>query len=130
MCKYRSALARLRCSAHRLNLEVSRYESILMENRICELCDRMNMCVIEDEYHFVLQCPSYVELRASYIDQYFHVNPSYAKFIELLCTTNESYLRKLAIYVYLAMRLRESLSTTYAKFIISSSLHILVIFFE
>jgi hypothetical protein len=72
--KYRSVLARLhvRCSAHKLCIETGRYEGILMEIRICTLCESVNMCVLEDEYHFIMQCTAYLDLHEKYIENYFH----------------------------------------------------------
>ena len=36
------------------------------------------MCTsdIEDEFHFILICPAYIDLRKTYIHKYFHTRPS------------------------------------------------------
>ena len=31
---------------------------------------------IEDEYHFILECSKYVEIRRKYIKPYYCINPS------------------------------------------------------
>ena len=65
------------------------------ENRKCTLCDSND---IEDEFHFVLICPLYNDLRATYIKRYFVNRPSVLKFIELLNSSGKT-LRNLAVYI-------------------------------
>ena len=57
---YRITMTRLRCSSHHLLIEEGRYNNILRENKICKMC---NWNVIENEYHFILICPLYRQLR-------------------------------------------------------------------
>ena len=54
--KYKLALTRFRTSSHSLMIETGRYENTPREQRICQFC---NMGKIEDEYHFLLDCPNY-----------------------------------------------------------------------
>ena len=42
--------------AHKLNIELGRYNNIERSERICTLCDAKE---IEDEYHFILHSPRY-----------------------------------------------------------------------
>ena len=58
--KYKVALTRFRISAHSLFIETGRYENIPRKQRICQSC---NMSRVEDEFHFLLVCPNYRELR-------------------------------------------------------------------
>ena len=57
---YRSAMTKLRLSAHKLNIETGRYAKpcnrVSPELRICPFCS-MDAC--EDEYHFMIFCPLY-----------------------------------------------------------------------
>jgi hypothetical protein len=39
---------------------------------------------IEDEYHFILECSKYVEIRRKYIKPYYCINPSAFKLTQLL----------------------------------------------
>jgi len=57
-------LAKLRLSSHTLNVEIGRH------NIIDRHCIRCNLNDIEDEFHFVLICPDYVNLRNAYIPKY------------------------------------------------------------
>ena len=94
--KFRFSLTRLRTSSHRLCIEAGRWAKsnpIVLENRKCFQCDD-----IEDEYHFVLVCPVYRELRRQFIPQYYRTNPSMFKFIELLKSDQQSILRNFAMY--------------------------------
>ena len=67
--KHRKSLCRLRVSSHRLEVEMGRWakpNKIPLENRKCRSCD-----VLEDEFHFILQCSRYQDLREIYIKRYF-----------------------------------------------------------
>ena len=61
---YRNAVARLRLSSHQLLIETGRHRNIKREDRKCTLC---NLNDIEDEFHFMLVCPFYQDLRHIYI---------------------------------------------------------------
>ena len=60
--KYQIALSKLRCSIHKLKVETGRHESIAYEQRLCTLC---NYNLVEDEFHFVMICPIYENLRST-----------------------------------------------------------------
>ncbi len=108
--KYRAnicavGLANLRLSAHQLRIETGRYgrNRVPIDERYCTICDARD---IEDEYHFVIVCPRYNELRTRYIPAYYRRRCSMHKFVNLLNTPNKSHLRKLALFVYHATELR------------------------
>ena len=81
---HRIALARLRCSAHKLAIEEGRLRNIERSLRLCQFC---NSGVIEDEFHFLLACPAYSELRTSILPRYYCRWPTKQKFIKLLNET-------------------------------------------
>ena len=58
--KYRHILAKLRLSSHKLNIEIGRHNKIDRQDRKCIRCNSND---IEDEFHFVLVCPDYINLR-------------------------------------------------------------------
>lgn len=98
-CKsFRSALTRLRVSSHRLRIESGRYGRGRVERheRTCQFCDTNEL---EDEYHFVLKCSAYENLRSQYIKRYFYIRPSMAKFIELLQSKSHKVLTNLCYYL-------------------------------
>ena len=55
----RKTLVKLRISNHKLNIETGRYDKISRCDRICLVCD-LN---IEDEIHFLFNCPKYSSIR-------------------------------------------------------------------
>ena len=56
---HRSAFAKFRCGVAPLRIETGRYENIVLENRVCHICD----VFIEDEAHVLLRCPLYDDFR-------------------------------------------------------------------
>ena len=61
-----------------------------------------NCQVIEDEYHFIIECHLYNDLRKKYISKYFWIRPSMFKFVELINSTNQNCIRKLGAFIYQA----------------------------
>ena len=101
----RSALTRLRISAHDLNIERGRYVGIDRRDRLCNCC---NMSVIEDEYHFLLVCPLYRELRMRYFPKYFCNWPNIDKLYKLLNISSNQKQIKLALYINNSFKHRSS----------------------
>ena len=61
------------CSSHRLLIETGRHQNIPREERICQLC---TMNKVEDEEHFIHQCPRYNQSRQDiipYLQNYTNV---------------------------------------------------------
>ena len=81
--KYRQILSRIRLSSHQLAIEKGRHIKIIRNQRKCPLCTSD----IEDEFHFILICPEYIDFRKTYIHKYFHTRPSMHKLIILLTST-------------------------------------------
>ena len=101
--KYKFALSRFRLSSHNLALETGRYYNIPKENRICTFC---NMNKIESEYHFLLVCPLYAELRRQYLPQYYSRWPSITKFKNLMQSKSERVIKRLSKYIFFAQNIR------------------------
>ena len=79
--KLRFALSRLRSSSHRLEIETGRWARpnvIPFEERPCTSCHSL-----EDEFHFVLECSRYKDLRTIYIPDYYRRRPNMLKLDEL-----------------------------------------------
>ena len=62
----RITFTKFRLSSHNLNIETGRYKGVERNNRICQCC---NLEVVESEYHFLLICPKYAEIRKKYLNQ-------------------------------------------------------------
>ena len=106
--KHRHALTRLRTRNNRLHIETGSWSKppIPYERRYCLCCNTIDL---EDEFHFVLICPIYSEVRQKYIPKYYRVRPSMYKFLQLMSTENVSLLRKLSSFVHNAFILRNIL---------------------
>jgi hypothetical protein len=66
-----------------------------------------NLNVVEDEYHFILQCEKYIDVRRRYLKKYYWQMPSCFKLVQLLSLpTSMAYsytdteLEKIIITVY------------------------------
>ena len=102
--KFCTALTRLRVSSHRLQIEAGRWhrpESIPINNRKCNICNQ-----IEDEYHFILECTLYREIRARLIPNYFTRRPNMYKLIELFQSNDARINRCLSSFIYKAFAIR------------------------
>ena len=103
--KYKIALTQFRLSSHNLAIERGRIEHIDRSERVYKLC---NSNVIENEFHFLLVCPLYRELRKQYLKPYFCRWPTLNKFDSLMLNMNKKSLLNVAKFIYHAMILRQS----------------------
>ena len=101
--KYKIALSRFRLSSHSLMIEIGRYNGTPREDRLCTFC---NMRKKEDEYHFLLVCPYYTELRRRYFKKYFCSWTTLTKFDHLMSATSKKTLNNLSKFVYFAFKKR------------------------
>ena len=72
----RVSLTKLRVSAHPLRIETGRYNlpnALPPEQRVCWFCNNG----IEDEVHFLLDCPIYSEDRKILLNECYKVNKSF-----------------------------------------------------
>lgn len=103
--KFRYALSRLRVSSHRLEVEVGRWAKqnrVPLEERLCTTCQKL-----EDEFHFVLECIRYNDLRNLYIPRFYRFRPNMYKLVELFSSNNKKCIRNLSVYVFKAFKRRE-----------------------
>lgn len=101
-------MTRLRLASHSLRIQTGRFgpNRIDREHRTCLLCEKTE---VEDEFHFVLVCHVFADLRKKYIDKYYYVRPSAFKFIQLLQNESKTVLIKLAKFIKEAFIFRNSL---------------------
>ncbi len=62
----RSALAQFRCGVLPLKIETGRYTCLPVFDRLCEMCKNQD---VEDEMHFLLECPFYKNERIDLFKQ-------------------------------------------------------------
>ena len=84
--KYKKYISKFRLSAHSLKVETGRYDATARENRLCTMC---NLEDIEDEYHFILKCPNYTDIRNLHSNTYFTTRPSVYKLTKLFSSSNK-----------------------------------------
>ena len=101
--RHRRALTRLRCSNHLLAIEKFRGR-LPRQERLCKYCINNNVSVVEDEYHFVLVCPLYKEIRSSIL-KYDVQFPTIMHYVNLMSNVNEVTVQNLACYVYNAFKI-------------------------
>ena len=99
--KFRKSFSRLRLSSHSLEIETGRYNGIDRMNRLCKLC---NQNVVESEYHFLLCCTKYTDIRNKYLGHQSW--PSLNKFNALMSTKNSKLLYKISKFIAEAFEIR------------------------
>ena len=62
--RFRICLTRLKLSSHDLAIEKGRHQNIARQERVYNNC---TMNVLETEYHYLLICPKFYNLRTKYI---------------------------------------------------------------
>ena len=100
---YKPYICKYRISAHNLCGETGRYFNVDRSERLCTNCNTRS---IEDEYHFILECLKYKDIRKKYIKPYYRRNPSTYKLIQLLSVRNIKELNNLGIFLKQAEKLR------------------------
>ena len=73
------------------------------QHRMCTTCN-----LLEDEYHFVIECQRYNDLRRKYIRPFFYVRPNMFKCLDLIQSTNVSIVKNLPLFVYTAFKGRNN----------------------
>ncbi len=67
LCKsHRVELARFRLGAHSLEVETGRWKRVEYEHRLCQYCKTVGQHHIEDEHHFIFECPLYHDIRETF----------------------------------------------------------------
>jgi hypothetical protein len=95
-------ITRIRLSADHFSVETERYNKNGDATRVCYVCKD----VTGGEFHFILKCPLYNDLRKQYIKPYFWKKSSTFKLVKLLCTYNLKQLRHLGAYMFKDVKLR------------------------
>lgn len=117
---YRQILTKFRISAHPLRIESGRYERkknnsgklILLdrEERVCQYCTKN---VIEDEFHFLMECPLYIANREHFMTEIEKSNKNFKflskenKFSWLLINENEKIITLLSQFLLKCFNIRK-----------------------
>ena len=95
----RIAITKLRLGSHHLNIERGRWNNTLLADRKCTICND-----IEDEFHFVVICTQFHDLRKKYLPKSLYTNPSMYKFLKFINSNDENQIKKLGLYLHYAFR--------------------------
>ena len=104
-------LAKFRCSDHSLRIETGRRQGLKPEERICLMCDNMT---VEDEFHFLISCPKYDQLRHKLVKYISEKVPNLDslplehKFTYILSCENLNSIRRLVSFLKDAFALRSA----------------------
>ena len=96
-------LSSFRLVSHRLEIEMGRHNNIPREQRFCNVC---NMQQTESEYHFLLVCPAYNDLRVKFLPRYCMSWPKLHKFDNLMKQNGNKVLSNVAKFISAATKLR------------------------
>ena len=102
--KFRIAMTRLRVFHIDLQIDIYLYRAIPLDDRKFKNCS-----ILEDEFHFILECRLYTKLHTKYIKKYYQKRPNIPKFIELFNTENENEIRNLSMYIFKAFNIRNTI---------------------
>ena len=94
---YKPFICKYRISAHCLNIETGRFYNIERHHRLCNMCDKQE---VEDEYHFILECDKYNDIKCKYLKSYYYERPSTFKLVQLLSVRNVKELNNLGKYLF------------------------------
>jgi len=87
--------------AHELAIETGRYTNTPQNERLCKNS-------VESEYHVLLVCPKYRELRTKYLKPYYCHWPYLNKFESLMCCNNKTTFYNISKFIYFAKKIRIS----------------------
>ena len=107
----RVILTKFRLSDHELNVEKGRHKNIKRQERLCPCCSLKKQ--IENETHFLLECPYYNNLRQRFMVNLIGHNfstdsPGSPKYAEFLFTSED-----LSIFIPLANFIKSALTEQY-----------------
>ena len=97
----RKIICRFRTSNHRLPIERGRFYGINREDRTCEFCNSDKIC---DEFHFVLECNTLIDIRQTFLPPYCQNHPNHIKFKNIMSDTSSNISNELAKYLKAAFK--------------------------
>ena len=108
---HRKSFAKLRLSAHKLQIETGRYskERLPPDKRLCTICNN-NEC--EDEFHFVMCCAKYSNLRQNLFQTVEKLYPHFkmlnndSRFIWLMANADSKIINLIAKFIHECFQVR------------------------
>ena len=104
--RLRRSLAKFRTLCININIEIGRRHGIDKEHRLCPFCQKSNILKVEDEFHVLLECSAYSDLRQIYLDQ---VNVTLFSFCSIMKVEDVNELTRLANFISCVLEVRGQL---------------------
>ena len=102
-----------RTANHSLPVEIGRWSNIDHHLRKCDMCTASE---VGDEYHTLLKCPAFTNIRHLYIPQYFSKYPSKFKFDALMSENRQNKMvANIAKFIREIFRFRKRMPTPPVK---------------
>ena len=106
----RANICNLRISSHKLEVEQGRYKrpKVDYDDRICRFCKTH----VENEYHFLLQCGLYHEVRQNFLKLLLQIMPNFLslsdkdKFLLLISCSDNELIFMLSKYIDKCVQMR------------------------
>ena len=103
--QYRSAMTKLRISAHILHIETGRYTNTTLSSRTCPVCKQGE---IEDEEHFLLRCTGYQNERKEPFNKLnIYSGSSMDNLIKILKIKDTNKLVEISTFIQQGFKIRE-----------------------
>lgn len=99
--KYSLAFSKFRMCNHKLAVERGRHRYIPRNERKCNMCDSNRL---GDEYHFILECEFFRDMRIKYVPKYYWCRPNALKYKELMSTSRKSVRLNICKFVSEGMK--------------------------
>ena len=93
-------LTAFRTRNHRLPVEVGRWSSIPLNERVCTFC----ATDIGDEYHYIMTCNFFSSQRMKFVKPYYYRNPNTIKFNALMNQNNVKQIKLLCSFIEIIMK--------------------------
>ena len=119
----RSTLAKLRVSAHNLQIETGRFSKIKTprDKRFCQYCKTLNIFTVEDEIHFVLACPLFQEERQRLLEDIYRTFPTttslndFNMYMWLMSQEDYNVTKRLAVFCKTSLDRRSNFLSNYSR---------------
>lgn len=111
----RSAICKIRISAHDLKIERDRYKTLYIE-RDQRLCKKCTLNLVEEGQHFITSCPAYKNDREIFFKEINCICPNFiylsneAKFVWLFTNENLSILKYLGSCIITCLDVRRNVN--------------------
>ena len=113
--KHQVMMSKFRLSSNDLEIERGRYgrKPTKRVERYCKLCQTLNISIAEDEFHFLMICPTYESKRKIMPDNIYNSLPNVKvldakkQFILLMSQEDVACTQEIAKFITQCMKLRE-----------------------